>query len=905
MSVHPADRDHTGCPSADDLRAFTVGRLAADARERIACHIESCAACLTRLNQLTEERDALLADLRRPVPADLFAESRKAGGRPREVERSPGSAGRLAVPGYEILQELGRGGMGVVYQARQASLNRLVALKVILAGLHAGTEQRARFRIEAEAVARLQHSNIVQIHEVGEHDGQAYLALEFVDGSSLARRLAGSPLPPTAAARLVETLARAMYHAHQRGIVHRDLKPANVLLTADGIPKITDFGLAKRLEGEGVTGSSGAILGTPSYMAPEQARGDSRQVGPAADIYALGAILYELLTGRTPFKAAMALETLQQVLHQEPVPPRRLQPGVPRDLETICLKCLHKEPARRYADAEALAEDLRRFQAGEPIRARPLGLAARGWKWARRRPASAALVGVTVLALVGGVTGALWYAQRERDRANQESALRREADDQREQARAVLGFFENRVLAAARPEGEPGGLGKDATIRAAVDAAEPTIEQAFADQPVVAATIRDTVGTTYWYLGEPLLAIRQFEQAVALRRQALGPDHYETLKSMNNLALAYQDAGRFSDALPLLEKARQEMKAHFGSNDPNTLQAMNNLALAYRAVGRLGDAVPLAEETLEKRRAVSGPDHADTLRAMNNLAWIYKTAGRLADALPLYEECVQGSRAHLGPTHPDTLNHLNNLAQAYRAARRVAEALPLYEEALTGRREKLGPTHPLTLITMDNLALAYQEAGRLADALPLFEEALKGFQAKLPPDHPDTLRCMSYLAGAYLDANQSEKAMPLLHDYLAAGRRQLGPNDPRLAGTLGGLGLELLKHGLHTEAEQVLRECLTIREAKFPDDWGTFDAKSLLGASLLGQGKYAEAEPLLLQGYEGLRAHEPTIPPQDKKSLNKALKRLVHLYDAWGKKAQADEWRKRRDTEPDPAPLPK
>ena len=308
-----------------------------------------------------------------------------------------------AVQGYEILGILGRGGMGVVYKARQLKLNRLVALKMILAGEHAGSDALERFRAEAESEARLQHPNIVQVYEIGDHQGHPYFSLEFVDGGSLAQKLAGTPLPPLEAAWLVETLARAMDYAHQRNIIHRDLKPANVLLTKDRTPKIADFGLAKQLEGDSTNTQTGAVVGTPSYMAPEQAAGHSKNVGPAADVYALGAILYECLTGRPPFKSATAVETVLQVTLDEPVPPARLQPRTPRDLETICLKCLEKQPARRYASARLLAEDLRRFRAGEPIEARPVSVVEQGVKWAKRRPAVASLLGTLTALTVAAI----------------------------------------------------------------------------------------------------------------------------------------------------------------------------------------------------------------------------------------------------------------------------------------------------------------------------------------------------------------------------------------------------------------------------------------------------------------------------------------------------------------------
>jgi len=346
-------------------------------------------------------------------------------------------AAGLVLPGYEILDELGRGGMGVVYKARQTKLHRLVAIKMILAGAYAGPDQLRRFRQEAEAVARLQHPHIVQIYEVGEHEGRPFFSLEFVEGGSLAQRLDGTPQPPQSAARIVEQLAQAIQVAHEHGIIHRDLKPANILLTRNGTPKITDFGLAKQLEIEetpvGLAGAkvldlptaTGAVLGTPSYMAPEQAQGKVHEIGPAADVYALGAILYELLAGRPPFKGATQLETLVQVTNAEPVAPTRLQPKLPRDLETICLKCLQKEPKKRYASALALAGDLHRYLANEPIMARPGGTWERMFKWAKRRPAVAALLAVVVLVTTAGF-GGLAIAWREAETARDQAVAERQ-----------------------------------------------------------------------------------------------------------------------------------------------------------------------------------------------------------------------------------------------------------------------------------------------------------------------------------------------------------------------------------------------------------------------------------------------------------------------------------------------
>ena len=328
------------------------------------------------------------------------------------ADHRQGKPGGGPPPGYVVLGELGRGGMGIVYRARQVQLGRTVALKMILAGGHADEAELARFRTEAEAVARLNHPGIVQMYEVGEWEGQPYFALEFCPQGTLAAKLAGTPLPARAAAVLLQRLAEAVAAAHGAGVVHRDLKPANVLLAADGMPKVADFGLALRLDIDDRQTRTGAVMGTPSYMAPEQALGQTRRIGPAVDVYALGAVLYELLTGRPPFKGATVLETLDQVRRQEVVPPRRLNPQVPRDLETICLLCLRKEPEKRYPGAAALADDLARFLEGRPVVARPLGRLERTLKRVQRNPVVSALAALTVASVLAGLTAFAWQFRK-------------------------------------------------------------------------------------------------------------------------------------------------------------------------------------------------------------------------------------------------------------------------------------------------------------------------------------------------------------------------------------------------------------------------------------------------------------------------------------------------------------
>jgi YD repeat-containing protein len=317
----------------------------------------------------------------------------------------------LVVPGYEVLSELGRGGMGVVHHARHVASGRLVALKVLRDALLDSPQQRSRFRTETEALARLRHPNVVGLIEAGEQDGRPYFVMELVTGGSLERRLAGPRLPPGEAAEMVETLARAAAFAHQQGIVHRDLKPGNILLAEDGTPKLNDFGLARQLDADTRQTNTGAVLGTPRYMSPEQAEGRPERIGPATDVWALGVILYEMLTGTTPFAGSL-VELLDQIRTAEPEPPSKVQPEVPRDLETICLKCLHKDPGRRYASALDLAEDLRRFREDRPIKARRVGLRERAVKWRRRNPVTATLAATAVLLLLAGSALGLWYWNR-------------------------------------------------------------------------------------------------------------------------------------------------------------------------------------------------------------------------------------------------------------------------------------------------------------------------------------------------------------------------------------------------------------------------------------------------------------------------------------------------------------
>jgi tetratricopeptide (TPR) repeat protein len=519
-----------------------------------------------------------------PQETELGSELPRAG-------LSVAAVAALRAAGYEILGELGRGGMGVVYLARTLALNRPCALKMILAGVHASAAATARFHAEAEAIARLRHAEIVQIYHVGTADGLPYLELEYLPGGSLDRTLDGTPRPPAAAAQLVAILAGAIAEAHRQGIVHRDLKPANILLDSRGRPKVADFGLAKMLDSDDGLTKSCAVLGSPSYMAPEQAAGQAKQIGPAADVYALGAILYELLTGRPPFRAATALETLAQVKSAEPVRPSQFQPGLARDLETICLKCLAKEPGRRYATAAALGEDLERYLNGEPIVARPAPVWERWWKWSRRRPTLAAALAVSATAVLLMLGGSFYYNARLRAAVERAQAAEQTAIEQRDLA---LGAFHELVYGVGEMVEE---LPATRSLRLKLlDTAIAGLDEIVRDNEATApdlgrAVAHEKLGDIYRQVGRSEEAGAQYEQAKAMAAELakLQPRNLEIKRCLRgtfyglgelNLAKQRYEAAK-ADFRNVVELTQQIMAA-----DPRRGGVQRDLIEGYFELGR-------------------------------------------------------------------------------------------------------------------------------------------------------------------------------------------------------------------------------------------------------------------------------------------------------------------------------
>jgi serine/threonine protein kinase len=783
----------------------------------------------------------------------------EAGGSDSDAPTLPMSAeaaSELARPGlhgYEILEELARGGMGVVYRARQKGLNRIVALKMILSGAHAGPGEIARFRIEAEAVARLQHPHIVQIHQVGEVRGLPFFSLEFIDGGSLDDKLAGVPQQPRAAAELVAILAEAMQHAHEHGIIHRDLKPANVLLssvgagsefstphketpgpgygirtTEYGLPKISDFGLAKPVSGESGLTRTGVIVGTPSYMAPEQA--NNGRIGPAADIYALGAILYEMLTGRPPFRAALAVETIRQVIDEEPVAPSRLQPKLPVDLETICLKCLEKDAGKRYPSALALAEDLHHFLADEPIRARPISRVRRLVKWTRRRPALAGLVSVSSVALVVlagviAVSAVSLKQQRDFAFAQRDLAATAKEDADRQRQRAERNFERARAAVDQMLTRVGDQKLKNVPLMEQLqrDLLEDALEfnQQFLEERATDPSVRKETVHAYLRAANIRSMLGHHDQAVAAYREAIQllqqvvDETPEEVASLRTLALSYEGLG-------------------------SQLAEMNNVTEAETAYRK---ALGVFEDLIGRYPGM--PTYREELAGIHNrMGNLFSSVFRWEEEEKSYRQAL-AIREALVADFPKVAEYRHGLAETLdflgiqlAPRQRQDEAEKMFQRAIDTITALLAEFPKEVVYRKDlaqfrfNLATLCSERGRLKEAEVSFGKTIE-LQTALVHDFPQVPAYRQSLAKQYFNlglVHQQSKSYP---EALDAYRQAAGldqalvaefPKVPayreKLAGTLNNMCVALWALGQKAEAEKICRQAIGYMEplaAEFPN----------------------------------------------------------------------------------------
>jgi eukaryotic-like serine/threonine-protein kinase len=595
--------------------------------------------------------------------------------------------------GYEVLGELGRGGMGVVLKAHQTALNRAVALKIVKSGRFASESELIRFQAEAEAVAGLDHPHIVPIYEVGQCRGHHFFSMKLVNGTSLDRRLEEFARDPRASAHLVATVAQAVHHAHQRGILHRDLKPANVLVDEKGEPHVTDFGLATRLDGSQEATQSGALLGTPSYMSPEQASGSRGVISTSTDVYGLGTILYALLAGRAPFAGTTVVDTLEKVRSQTPEPPRLLNARVPRDLEIICLKCLEKEPQRRYQSALELADDLERWLKGMPILARPVSAATRVFLWCRRNRTISTMAALLMLAVCGGFAGITWKWQ--------------DADHERKKAEAVNELLTRRLLAGASHELDP--QDKDLTVRAMIDATAHQLGGWVQGQPEVEAGIREAIGGIYLSVGRNDQAAPHLEVAVRLDTQLYGPRHRDTLRASNLMALLFDRTGRGPEAETLARRNLDMAQVSLGAADPITLEAAERLGVILWHLGKTDLAEAVLRKNVDDRRRVLTPEHPDTLRSVYLLSRVLRELKQFVNAEEYAYAYAHSIQCSLGSNHPDYVAALTNQADVYRDKGDLVQAERHYGQAAREVQVLLGSTHPKSRAALEQHAKAVRE----------------------------------------------------------------------------------------------------------------------------------------------------------------------------------------------------
>jgi tetratricopeptide (TPR) repeat protein len=743
-----------------------------------------------------------------------------------------------AIGRYRIVRLLGEGGMGTVYEAEQEQPRRFVALKVIRPGL-ATPERLWRFTHEAQALGRLQHPGIAQIHEASTADTgfgpQPFFAMELIRGCPLQQYAAAKQLNTRQRLGLMVKICEAVHHAHQRGVIHRDLKPGNIVVDETGQPKILDFGVARVTESDAQATRQtdlGQMVGTLAYMSPEQVLADPLEVDTRSDVYSLGVILYELLSGRMPYEVnrRQLHEAVQTIREEDPTSLSSISRHYRGDIETIVGKALEKDKARRYASAADLAADIQRYLSDEPITARPPSASYQLQKFTRRHRALVAGVTAVFVALVAGVAASTSQAIRasragqvalmERDRAaaarqaatqDRDRALQAErsavaaeakavqernraltekqrADEESAAAKAISNFLQNDLLRQASlvEQGPNTRPDPDLKVRTALDRAAARISGKFDGQPLVEAFIRQAIGTTYLNLGLLPEAQIQMEKTLDLRRRAMGEDHPDTAVSMNNLAVLYMNEGKISQAEPLVIKALEIRRRVLGEEDPVTLVSLSNLGSLYRSEGKYEQAELAYRRAIEIRSRVLGENHRDTAMSMHNLAVLYRFEGKYREGERLENRTLEVWRTVLGAENPVTLNSMDNLAALYYAEERYGEAEDLWSKVVEVRRRILGA------------------------------------------QHPDTTDVMASLADAQLQE----------HKYVLA--------------------------------EPLVREALSNWEKTNPDAWKRYYGQALLGATLAGQERYVDAEPLLESGYQGMVQREATIPNESRRMLTRA-----------------------------------
>jgi len=864
----------------------------------------------------------------------------------------------MRIGNYRIVRKLGEGGMGIVFEAEQETPRRLVALKVIRGGAFVDDARIRLFQREAQSLGLLKHPSIAAIYEAGHtDDGQHFFAMEHVHGVALDAYLRdraahiGQRDEVLLRLALFLKICEAIGYAHQRGVIHRDLKPSNILVmsaaaatassasnvssaaSAPAAPaiKVLDFGLARITDADVTLAAtatrSGQVQGTLAYMSPEQARGDSNEI----DVRTLGMLLYEMLVGRLPYDVSkpMLHESVRVICEEEPVRPSVVQRTLRGDLETIVLKALEKEPARRYQTAIALAEDVERFLANQPIAARPASTIYQVRKLvARNKGLAGVIAGTFVLLLAFGVTMAFMFGQQRAERLRAD-AQRARAEREAETAKRTTAFVQE-MLGAVDPTR---AKGKDVTVREVLDEASQRMETELADQPEVAASIRLTIGNSYESLGLYDDATAHLRAALETRRTVFGNESEEVAVILHDFGMLMLSTANYDSARALFQEAVDIRQRLFGDTKPELAMGLSNLAsiMAYtgdydgadslwtitlamqrkllgnedreisvtitnlasilQQKGDLERAEPLLKEGVAMRRKLLGDDHPDVALGVASLAALTKEKGDYAGSAALYREAIAGLRRSYGDEHPQIARALANLATVLAGKGDLDESEALHREALAMRRKLLGAEHPDVARSLFNLAGLLNRKGDAAGAEVMHREALALRRKALGAEHPDIASSLNALAGMLVLGGDQRAAEPLYREALAMRRKILGDDHPDAAESLAGLGTLLAESRRAAEAEPMLREALGNTRAAFaPGHWRIASVENDLGACLLTLERFAEAETLLVGSQTVIEAAAGPTP----RYKARARERLALLYERSGRGALAAELRAAR-----------
>jgi serine/threonine protein kinase/Tfp pilus assembly protein PilF len=783
-----------------------------------------------------------------------------------EEAAAPTAPGLGKLGSYTLLSVLGEGGMGVVYLAEQERPRRVVALKVVRPGLITPTALR-RFEHETEVLARLQHPGIAQIYEAGTASSPGapgiapapFFAMEYIRGETLTAFAHDGQLSTGDRLRLFMQVCAAVQHAHAKGVIHRDLKPGNILVMKEGhavLPKVLDFGIARLAEEGSVDAQrteAGQVIGTIPYMSPEQIAGRVRDIDTRTDVYALGVVLFELLTGRRPhaLDGKTLAEAARTIELGEPVRLGALDRSLRGDLETIVAKSLAHERERRYQSASELAADIERYLKDEPVLARPASRAYQIRKFARRNRDLVAGLAAAFLVLIAGVIGTSWMAYRATEQRERAESAQHEAEIERDNATSVLRYVD-RMFSSIDPER---AMGREVTVREVLDDTAGRLGEDFADKPRVEASIRGTLSNTYRALARYEEAEGHAREGWAKLRASLGDDDRETIDAQRRLAAVLTDRGEFDEAEKLLDDAGERLSRTLGPQHPEVGATIGELGRIYQSTGRMKEAEAAIRNCIAICRPALGDRELNVMIAMHNLATCLKDQGRFAEAEEAFREILRIRTAAYGERHPQTAYTMNNLAACLQRLGKNDEAVELLTKALEIRRSVLGPEHPSTIVTMTNLAGVKLGLGKLEEAEPLIVESVERSTRHLGETDARTMIAMNNLAYLQEELDRLEEAEAAYRRILEIKSRSANARDPETWGTMNNLAMLLQRQGDLDGADAMFREVMEVSKPladSVPHLVAIF--RNNHGECLTLMGRFDEAEKELTESLSVLEA---------------------------------------------------